>query len=135
MNIPIGFLSVYVLRFAPDFKALVSQTLVSQVLVSGGAFNSGNTEITVAEDISKEGYGAIMETGTVAETDVPGGPDPPDGDRAILYAAPKYYFRKTGIQDTSFFNYKGATHQGKSFLSTLRERIPSSRILWKTRCA
>ncbi len=96
--------------------------------ISSVAFTSGNTEITISQQISKEGYGAIMETGIVSETDVASGPNPPDGDRVIFYAAPQHYFQKTGIKDASYFNYKGALAQGKSLLSVLRDRIPGFEI-------
>lgn len=96
--------------------------------ISGINFNAGNTEIAISGTIKKEGYGALMETGIVAETDVAGDPNPPDGDRIIFYAAPRYYFQKTGIQDTGYFNYVGATDQGKSFLSTLKTRIPGFEV-------
>lgn len=90
--------------------------------ISSRTFGSGDTTIIVSETIDKEGYGAIVQTGIVAESDAI------NGNRVLLYAAPRYYFKKTGIKDTSFFNYQGATHDEDSFFKTLQERIPGFKL-------
>lgn len=90
--------------------------------VSSRSLLSGNTVITVSEDIAKEGFAAITETGMVSEN------NPLDADRILFYAAPQNYFQKTGIKDTNFFNYKGATNNDESFIGTLQKLAPDFRI-------
>lgn len=85
--------------------------------ISSRSFQSGDTTLSISEDISKEGFAAIMETGIVSEQ------NPPNPDRIMFYSVPRYYFQKTGTRDTSFFNYKGATNNDESFIGTLQKRI------------
>jgi hypothetical protein len=94
--------------------------------VSSSNFVAGNTLISVTGDITKEGYGAVMETGFVIETDTVPGAD--IGDNVIHYALPYSYYKNTGVKDTNSFNNVGGTNNKKSFLSVLKERVPDFRI-------
>lgn len=95
-------------------------------VISSRTFSSGDTVLVLSGTIKKEGYGAIMETGFVVETDTVSGPSPVD--RVLHYAVPRYYFQKTGVKDSNFFNYKGGMNNDKSFLDTLKERNPDFNI-------
>jgi hypothetical protein len=95
-------------------------------LISSSNYTGGNTLIVVTTAITKEGYGAVMETGFVVETDtVPGANI---GDNVIHYAVPYSYYKNTGVKDTNDFNNIGGSNNKKSFLSFLKERVPDVKI-------
>ncbi|MFP7655530.1 hypothetical protein [Chryseobacterium proteolyticum] len=90
------------------------QTVVSSSLISG------NTEI-VLNTIDKNGFGGIMLTGMVAETDLATGPNPPDNDNVLFYAVPQYYFKNMGGKNNNAFNFKGATSKNESFIKSIQK--------------
>lgn len=94
--------------------------------ISSSSYIGSNTLIVVSTEIVKEGFGVVMETGFVIETDtVPGANI---GDNVIHYAVPKSYYKNTGIKDTNSFSNIGGTNNKKSFLNVLKERIPNFNI-------
>ena len=93
----------------------VSLTLTSSTLVSG------NSRLVYDPSTFEEvGFGAIMETGIVSETDVASG-GTGDQDSAILYAVPRYYFQNKGVQTSVFFNYRGGTAAKDRFVDMIKK--------------
>ncbi len=96
--------------------------------ISNSTYISGNTEIVLTNDLTKQGLGSIMQTGMVSETDTSGGTPPPDNDNILFYSVPQFYFKNTGGKDNSFFNYKGATYNNESFIKTLQNTHSNFKI-------
>ncbi len=99
----------------------------SRYTVASRVFTSNNTEIVLIETISKAGFGAMMETGVVIETDTTTSGSA-NKDRVLIYAVPQFYFRKSGVQDQRFFNYKGGVANSYDFFETIKKLAPNFNI-------
>ncbi len=89
--------------------------------ITAHTVNSGSSNMAYnAADYSEVGFGAIMETGIVSETDtVFGGTG--DKDSVIMYAVPRSYYHNKGVQSTRFFNYQGGTNATERFVDIIKK--------------
>ena len=80
----------------------------------------GWSHIILDSPIKQLGFGAIMQTGMVSETDL--STTPPDNDNILFYAIPSYYYKRYGMTKTNLFNYKGGTNGSDSFIKMIQKQ-------------
>lgn len=94
--------------------------------IQSNQLSGSNTIITLQFEVFGFGFGAIMETGIVAEKiDTPTGGE---YERVLFYAVPQFYLNAKGVDKRNFFNFKGGTTSSKSLFSYLSEIAPGFKI-------
>ncbi|MBA4155611.1 hypothetical protein, partial [Flavobacterium sp.] len=88
----------------------------------------GWSHIILDSPIKQLGFGAIMQTGMVSETDLSTGTPPPDNDNILFYAIPSYYYKRYGMKKTNLFNYKGGTNGSDSFVKMIQKQTKNFEI-------
>lgn len=103
-----------------------SQNVTNLRTITNIHLSSGWTYLILNSPIESLGFGAIMESGMVSETDV--STTPPDNDNILFYAVPFRYYKEYGITTNNLINKKGGTNGKDTFIEMIQKQSNSFEI-------
>lgn len=105
--------------------SVFSQNVVGLRTITNVHLSAGWTYLVLNSSTDALGFGAIMETGMVAET---GTSAIPDNDNILFYGVPYRYYKKYGMTSTNLINKKGGTNRRDTFIEMIQKQTRNFEI-------